>query len=260
MILIKTYEDLDRWLNEYSYFEEGHVLKIDMNPLVITIGMLIKGSYEANTEKEILCFKITPANVSSFDYPPNFEPSDNHYIESIEPLEVDRGFGLQINGPPTLTLRAESFTISDSEILKSIFKPWLSRNEISLQVTMKEIPKPQFWKQEFKKLGYDIVFRCYGGESEPIEKVPYPNYFGYFFQLENRVSATNDGIFIQTCSMNNYDVLMSFRQCDVDLDLLWSALKHILADIKDVKISCGNCKFTGEEWKHNFGNAPELAS
>ncbi|MBA3603294.1 MAG: hypothetical protein H0W50_06570 [Parachlamydiaceae bacterium] len=134
MILIKTYEELDRWLEEYNYFEDGHVLKIDMNPLVITIGMLIRGTYEANTEKENLSFKITPGDVFAFDYSPSFEPSDNHYIESIEPLEVYRGIGLQFIGPPTLTLTAESFSISDSEIIKSIFEPWVSRNEISCEL------------------------------------------------------------------------------------------------------------------------------
>ena len=168
MILVKTYEELDNWLRKYHYFEEGHVLKIDMNRFVITIGMLISGNYEANTEKEILSFEITPINIFSCDYTPDFELPDDHYIESIEPIEADGGVGLKIFGPPIFTLIAESFTISENDIIKSIFKPWISKRDIYMQAPMVEIPKPGFWQQKFKKLDYDIVFRFYAGESKPL--------------------------------------------------------------------------------------------
>jgi hypothetical protein len=248
MIIIKTYDELDNWLEKYNYFEDGHVLKIDMNPFVITIGVLISGTYEANTEKEILSFEITPINVSSCNYTPDFEPSDDHYIESIEPVEAYGGVGLQILGPPLLTLIAESFTIFENATIKSIFKPWISRRDIFVQAPMEKIPKPEFWQEEFKKLGYDIVFRYYAGESKPLQQL-YSNYVGFFFQLENRVNTTNQGIFIRYCSIEKQEVSMSFQQCDPDLDSLWTALTTILASIPEVKISCGNCKFTGAEWK-----------
>lgn len=257
MILIKTYEELNHWLKQYHYFEDGHMLKIDTNPFAITAGIMIRGTFEANTEKEVLCFKITPGKILSCDYSLNHEPSEDHYIESIEALKVNQGIGLQIFNPPTLTLIAESFTISDGEIIKSIFQPWISRREISVRVPMHEIPKPHFWKQEFKKLGYDIVFRYYAGEGKPFEQLPYPNYSGFFFQLESRVRNTQQGIFIQHLSIENGDILMYFQQCDADLDLLWTALTTILADIPDIKISCGNCKFTGDEWKRHFAINPE---
>lgn len=253
MIFIKTYEELNNWLEEYNYFEDGHVLKIATNPLVITIGMLISGNFAANTEKEIINFDIIPINVSSCNYTPDFVLSEDLYIESIEPVEACEGVGLQIFGPPVLTLIAESFTISENDIIKSVFKPWISRGNIAIQAPMEEIPKPDFWQEEFKKLDYDIVFRYYAGESKPHQLLP-SNYGGFFFQLENRINTTNQGIFIPYCSIENGQVSMSFQQCDPDLDSLWTALTIILANIPDVKISCGNCKFTGAEWKQKFAS------
>ena len=259
MILIKTYEELDSWLEKYSYFEEGHVLKIDTNRFVITIGMLISGNYEANTKKEILSFEITPVNASSCDYKPDFELSDDHYIEFIEPVEVYGGIGLKFSGPPIFTLIAESFTISQNDTIKSFFKPWMSKRDIYMRAPMEEIPKPDFWQQEFKKLGYDIVFRYYAGESKPLQQLS--NYAGFFFQLKNRLKTNKQGIFIQYCSIKEQVVSIGFQLCDPDLDPLWTALTNILVNIPDVMISCGNCKFSGDKWKQRLEDCktiPEL--
>jgi len=247
MILIQTYEDLDNWLKKYSYFEEGHVLEIDTNRFVIKIGILISGNAEANTEKEILSFEISSINALSCDYKPDFEIGDDRSIEIIEPVEVNGGIGLQITGPPMFTLTAESFIISEKEIIKSLYLPWMSKGNIAFQALMEKIPEPDFWQKEFKKLGYDILFRYFAGEGKPLQKLS--NYAGYFFQLENRVATTKQGIFIESCSLKMRQVSMSFSQHDPELDSLWTALTIILASIPDVKISCGNCKFTGAEWK-----------
>lgn len=251
MIKISTYEELDNWLKKYHYFEEEYVLKIDMNPLTITIGIVNKGTFEANTEKEILSFDITPINVLTYDCKPDFKQSEDNIIESIDPIEVYEGVGLEIFGPPLLTLIAESFAISENGITKSTFKPWVNKGSVSVKAPMEEIPKPDFWQHEFKKLGFDIVFRCYAGEAESLPKIP-SNYAGFFLQLENRVNTTKQGIFIQGCSEGKKEVSMSFQQFDPDLDSLWTALAIILASIPDVTISSGNCKFTGAEWKHQL--------
>lgn len=184
--------------------------------------------------------------MSSYSCSPNFVPADDHCIESIEPIEVDGGFGLQITDP-RITLIAKSFSISEGKTIKSIVKPRISRRDISMRAPMAEIPKPDFWQQEFKKLGFDIVFRCFAGESKPLQKLP-SNYVGYFFQLENRVKIDNHGIFIRDCSIGEKGIAMCFEQDDEELESLWTALTIILARIPDVTIYCGNCKFTGAEW------------
>lgn len=246
MTLIKTYEELDDWLKKYHCFEDGHVLEIDMNTLAITVGLTISGTYRANTEQETLNFEITPTKVSSYSCAPNFVTGNDHCIDSIEPVEVDEGVGLQITDP-RIILIAESFTISEGKTIKSIVKPHISRRDIYMRAPMEEIPKPDFWQQEFKKLGYDIAFRYYAGESKPLQKLP-SNYVGYFFQLENRVNTTKHGIFIAGCARGDKGISMSFEQDDEELDSLWTALTIILARIPDVTIYCGNCKFTGPEW------------
>lgn len=251
MTVIKNFEDLSNWLGKYSRFEDGYVLKIDTNPFVITVGILVSGIHEANTEKEILNFDITPVNVYSCDYTPDFKTSEDQIIEYIDPLDVDEGVGLEIFGPPLLTLIPESFIISENETIKSVFKPWVNEGRIFVQAPMAEIPKSDFWQSEFKKLGYDIVFRFYAGESKPLQQLG-SKYSGFFIQLENRVSTSVNGIFIFSCSIKNGEVSTSFQQNDPELDSLWKALAYILACIPNVTISSGNCKFTGAEWKQQL--------
>ena len=122
MKIIKSFDQLDQWLEENDYFEEGYVLKVEKSPLAITVGYLISGNYEAHTEKQILSFTITPSKIREWNNPQNFVPSEDHIIERIEALEFDHGkggIGLQFLVPPLFTLVAESFTISDPEIIKT---------------------------------------------------------------------------------------------------------------------------------------------
>lgn len=248
MVTIKTREELDNWLDKYNHFEDEYVLKIDKDPFVLTLGILISGTSEAYTEEEIKSFEITPVNIFTCDYQNDFDSSSKSCIESIEIVEGDcEGVGFHISGPPYFTLIAESFTIIENETIKSIVEPWISRQDIYIEVPIKTIPKPEYFKQEFKKLGFDIVFRYYGGESKSFDVIP-PDYEGFFIQLEDRLNTITGGIFIRHCTKYS----MYFQQCDAELDSLWTALTMILANLPDVKISCGNCKFTGEEWKQKF--------
>ena len=49
--------------------------------------------------------------------------------------------------------------------------------------------------------------------------------------------------------MENHRVTLCFSKKDENLDNLWIDLTAILADIPEVKMNCGNCHFTGAEWK-----------
>lgn len=250
MKLITTYDKLNQWLEENDYFEDGHILRIEDHPLAITVGYTIKGNYKANTEKHIRSFTIAPNKILQWnDSLYDLVPSDVGVIESIEPLEVESGIGLQFFMPTLATLVAESFNISEPEIIKTTFKPWVNTEHVFATAPMDEIPKPIFWKQKLQEKGYDIVFRYYAGESKQIEQIPYPDYTGYFIQLADKVGDTQEGILIEYLSIENHEVSISFKKMDENLAHVWMNLTAILADIPKVKINCGNCEFTGDEWK-----------
>lgn len=134
-------------------------------------------------------------------------------------------------------------------MVKFRFKPWLSPREVFASAPMNEIPRPSFWKQEFNELGYEILFRCYSGEGKQSQQIPYPDYSGYFIQLADKIKETQTGLFIRYVSMEDNIVNLSFFKYEENLDPLWISLTAILAGISNVKISCGNCEFSGEQWK-----------
>lgn len=254
-MLIQTFEQLEEWIEENNYFEEGHILQIESNPLAITVGYMVEGNYEVNTERSILTYKITPSKVLKWNYSPEeFTPSEDAYIDGIEPLKVEKGIALQFQVPPEFQLVAESFTISDPKIIKSTFKPWLSDREIFAEAPMDHIPKPNYWKEKLRESGHDIVFRYYMGEGKQPDEIPYPDYSGYFIQLANKIRDTKEGIFIKHISIHNGVVKMAFVKQDNHLEDVWESLKKIIADIPEVQISCGNCKFSGDEWKQQNSN------
>lgn len=250
MEFIRNYKELNHWLEKNNYFEDGQILQIDLNPLVITIGYMIEGNYVANTEKSILSFKITPHNILEWTF--SFKdciPSEDCYIECITALEVDKCVALELMLPPSLLLVAESLTISDSEIVKTTFKPWISPTYISVKAPIIFIPRPDFWIEKLQNLGHDVKFRYFSGEGKQPEQIPYPNYSGYFIQLTDNIRDSQMGIFIESLLIQNDIVIMSFSNRDRSLDNVWTSMSVVLADLPHVEISCGNCKFTGEEWK-----------
>ena len=46
---VHTLKDLDKWLSDNFYFEDGHVLAIKENPLEIIVGYNVKANYLQTT-------------------------------------------------------------------------------------------------------------------------------------------------------------------------------------------------------------------
>ncbi len=197
-LIVKTYEELDKWLSDNYYFEDGHILSIDRNPLSIRVGYNISGNYRANSEREILVYRITPFGIMEWAYDEQcFTPSENDYIEDITPIEAGVGVGLKFTAPKILHLRAKEICIEKEKNIKTIFKPWISQKNLFVQSTLKKIPRPDFWRQKLKEFGHDILFRFYCGNQKLPEELPYPDYSGYFIQLRDKISHTKEGIFIR---------------------------------------------------------------
>lgn len=159
-MIIDTFKDLDKWLSNNFYFEDGHVLTIKENPLEVVIGYNVKGNYKANSERHILSFKIIPSKIHEWYYNKEITTiGDGNYIEYIEAREVENRICLEFFTPAIIRVVAESFVIEEQELIKTTFKPWASEKEIYLIASLSEIPRPEFWKEELYKYGHNILFR-----------------------------------------------------------------------------------------------------
>lgn len=247
---IHTFEELDSWLSDNFYFEDGHVLAIQEDPLEITVGYNVKGNFKANSERHILSFKITPSNIIEWNTNKlEIYVGDDNYIECIEPGEVENGVCLEFSAFQWFRLVAESIVIEEQELIKTTFEPWVSDSEMYLTCDLSEIPRTEFWKEELVKYGHDILFRYYAGDERQATQVPYPDYQGYYIQLANRISTTQEGIFLKHLKIENDQLSLSFENKDEALNHVWEDLTRVMADFPNVKISSGNCEFTGGEWR-----------
>ena len=145
---IHTFNDLDKWLSDNSYFEDGHVLAIKESPLEITVGYNVKANYKANSERHILPFKIIPSKIIEWTFDKEvINVGDDNYIECIETTEVESGICLEFSTPATIRLVADSFVIEEQELIKTTFNPFASETEMYLTTDLSEIPRPEFWKE-----------------------------------------------------------------------------------------------------------------
>lgn len=256
MTLYHTYEEIEHWLSENGYFEDGYILQVESNPVSITVGYTTKGDYRAHSEHHILPFKIVPSGIIEISPLTLLEPSEIYCIEAIEPLEASQGVGIRIIISPYFDIVANAFTITQEELIKTTRKPWINPDKICAQFPFDAIPTPAFWKEKFREYGFDIAFRYYGGTIKQPEEVPCPNYMGYFIQAADMINETIQGMLISHITSRNGIVSLSFEKRDEEIEdknnqarsnALWEVLVKILFSLPKVMITSGNCEFRGEE-------------
>ncbi len=256
MTILRTYEEIDRWFSDNGHFEDGHILHVETNPMSLTVGYTTKGNYNAYSEHHIQPFKIIPSGILEIG---SLDLLDGNYfcVESIEPLETDKGVGIRITASRFFDIVAESFTIQTEKLIKTTFQPWVNPDEISAFFPSHAIPTPAFWKEKFKEKGYNIVFRYYGGEEIKPEELPYPNYHGFFIQSPELIKGTLMGLFIRFVDINNGVVSLALEKRDEEIKdkeklekmaELWKELVQIVFGFSHVTIKSGNCEFAGNEW------------
>ncbi len=248
---IHTITELNKWLEDNYFFEDGYVLKIEANPLRIEVGYNIGGNYEANSERTIQTFTLQPNKIKEWTCPDNgdFIPSDGNCIEGIASIDSFPDIGLVFSTPLTFRLVTDSITVTKNEIIKATFKPWVSDSEIFVTSSLTNIPKPEYWRDKLKERGHDIVFRYFGSEEKTSDKLPYPDYSGYYIQTKNRIDKTNEGIFVEHLTKKEKSISLHFQNKDKELNSIWTDLTIILSELTDAIISSGNCKFNGLEWR-----------
>jgi len=250
---------LKEWLDQNYWFEEGFISEINnsKNGLEIVIGYQTRGTYVAGEKQEIKEFTLKPNRLYDWTYKKEqFTPSKEFCIESIDLTE--KGVGLKFETPSLFEMVCESIEISEPKITQTYTKPWTSNREFFITASLKEVPKPNYWIEQFEKYGIKTGFRYFASELIQSEKVPYPDYSGYFIQTLGEISKTEKGLFIKFVNIENGELRIGIENQDENEDL-FKIVQKIVSNWGNSIINSGNVKFIGAEFKDflESGKYPE---
>ena len=146
-------------------------------------------------------------------------------------------------------LICDSIIVEGPFLKKSIRKPWVSERYIFFYMKESQIPKPSEWVQWLGEMGLNVSWRFGGSEAKLEEKVPYPDYAGWFLQETFKIPTTQFGVLFTNVGFYNGKLSLSLEKYDKDIDELWNEITRVLVrKIQKIEIFCGNCRFNGSEW------------
>jgi len=245
---------LKEWLDQNYWFEDGFISEINNSKtgLEIVVGYQTNGNYIAGEKKEIKEFTIKPNGLSKWTYKNDkFIPSREICIEGIDLIE--NGFGLKFETPNVFEMACNSIEISEPKITKTYTKPWVSNREIFITKTEKKVPKPNYWIEQFEKYDLNIGFRYFASELIQTEKIPYPDYSGYFIQTLENIKKTDKGLFIKIIEVKDNELSIVIENDDEN-DNLFQTIQLIVSNWENSVINSGNVKFIGKEFKDFLEN------
>ncbi|WP_282149265.1 hypothetical protein [Algibacter lectus] len=193
---IENRTKLEEWLDQNYWFEDGFISEINdsKNGLEIVVGYQTVGTYVAGEKQELKEFSLKPNGLMNWTYKKEqFSPTKEYCINGIDLTE--KGIGLKFDTESVFELTCESIEISEPKITQTYTKPWISNREIYITATEKEVPTANYWIEKLGEYGFKIGFRYFASELIQSEKVPYPDYSGYFIQTLNKISETQKGLF-----------------------------------------------------------------
>ncbi|QHI34891.1 hypothetical protein IMCC3317_02360 [Kordia antarctica] len=256
---IDSRDKLEEWLTQNYWFEDGFISEINVskNGLEIVAGYQIVGTYVAGEKRKLKEFCLKPIGLTNWTYKKEqFTPTEESYINGIDLIE--KGIGLKFDTGSLFEMSCESIEISEPKITQTYTKPWISNYEIHLSVFGKEIPRPNYWIKKFEEYNLRIGFRYFSSEFIQLEKVPYPDYSGYFIQILNKINETQKGLFFKFIDLENDELTIGIENQDENEEL-FKTVQSIISGWKNTTINSGNVNFTGEEFKEFLenGNYPE---
>lgn len=251
---------LEEWLDQNYWFEEGFISEINESNqgIEIIVGYQTVGTYIAGEKQELKEFSLKPNGIINWTYQKDlYIPTKESCINGIDLLE--NGFGLKFDTPNVFELTCESLEISEPKITQTYTQPSISNNEIYITATKKEVPTVNYWVKKFEEHNIKTGFRYFASEHIISEKVPYPNYNGYFIQILNKINETQQGLFFKFITLENGELRIGIKNGYENKEL-FKAFQSIVSDWKNTSINSGNVKFTGKEFKQFLENGkyPEL--
>jgi len=256
---IKNRDKLEEWLNQNYWFEDGFISEINdsKDKLEILVGYQTGGTYVAGEKQEIKEFSLKPIGLTNWTYKKEkFTPTKEFCINGIDLTE--KGIGLKFDTGSLFEMACESIKISEPIITKTYTKPWTSKSGIYITATLKEVPTAIYWIEKFEEYDIKIGFRYFASELIKSEKVPYPDYSGYFIQNLNKISDTQKGLFFKFVDLENKELRIGIENGDENEEM-FKTIQSIVSDWTNTTINSGNVKFNGQEFKEFLenGNYPE---
>ena len=251
---IENRTKLEEWLDQNYWFEDGFISEINdsKNGLEIVVGYQTVGTYVAGEKQELKEFSLKPNGLMNWTYKKEqFSPTKEYCINGIDLTE--KGIGLKFDTESVFELTCESIEISEPKITQTYTKPWISNREIYITTTEKEIPTVNYWIEKLGEYGFKIGFRYFASELIQSEKVPYPDYSGYFIQTLNKISETQKGLFFKFIGLKNGELRIGIENGDENKEL-FKTIQSIVSDWTNTTINSGNVKFTGEEFNEFLEN------
>ena len=105
----------------------------------------------------------------------------------------------------------------------------------------------------FKEDGVDISWRYYSGEARNSSSIPNGNYEGWYLQELSAIPKTTAGLFFQHLKTESDNLGFHVKRSEFD-DRYWLLFEKYLLRLNSLKISCGNCKLSHEEWESYLSN------
>ena len=251
---IDSRDKLEKWLDQNFWFEDGFISEINnsKNGLEIVIGYQTVGTYVAGEKQELKEFCLKPIGITNWTFKKDlFIPTKDPCINGIDLTE--NGLGIKFDTPNLFELTCDSIEVSEPKIIQTYTKPWISNREFFITANSKEVPTPKYWIEQFEKSGIEIGFRYFASELIKPEKVPYPDYSGYFIQSLNKISETQKGLFFKFISLENEELRIGIENGDENKEL-FKTIQSIVSDWTNTTINSGNMEFTGKEFKDYLEN------
>lgn len=245
---------LEEWLDQNYWFEEGFISEINdsKNELEIVVGYQTVGTFIAGEKQELKEFCLKPIGLTNWTYKKEqFSPTKESCINGIDLTE--KGIGLKFDTRSVFELTCESIEINEPKITQTYTKPWISNREIYITTTEKEVPTASYWIEKLGEYDLKIGFRYFESKLIQTEKVPYPDYSGYFIQTLNKINETQKGLFFKFISLENGELRIGIENGDENKEL-FKTIQVIVSDWTNTSINSGNVEFTGKEFKDFLEN------
>lgn len=252
---LHTAKQLEQWLEDNNWLHDAHIFKImplsrynnTPEKVSLIIRYQVKGSYEAGTPKIDNQFTLIATKVRRWTFNQETKYNPDHCVSDIEVFNDNKSMGLRFDIPDQVELSCDEITIIGPEIIKSVTKPWTSKTK--LHVELPSLPKPIDWINWLAQFGLDVSWRYGYGEAKLPEKLPYPNYSGWFLQETDKMNSTDFGVLFDFVGVREQKSHISLSKYDKSAESLWIQINKILANQDKVIIKSGNCTFDGYEWK-----------
>lgn len=257
MKVFEHINDFEQWLDENYGFEDGYISEIKtykneqkiIDSVEIRIGYQSEGTLDGRTPITLKEYILKARNIKLWTFNDSTNYNPGNCICGIDTIDDCDGIGIELGVPDLIKLICDNITVEGPFLKKSIQKPWVSEQCVSCYIKEGQIPTPSEWIIWLNEIGFDVSWRYGAGEAKLVEKIPYPDYAGWFLQETNRIPTTQFGVLFRNVGFNKEKLSLSLQKYDSNIDELWHEIIRILAlKIQKVEIFSGNCRFGGNEW------------